>query len=136
MATSAGPPDSDDPEPALGGPNHVEIIGKIESGNRRKGASVLENGHKPFMTSSASCGKARKSAKTITETLIAAGYSEPLAAGLVDATLAEVAREKEAAPRPGLAPNQIVVNGTLGTNQGRRCAGSLRCLPERRPVSS
>jgi len=56
--------------------------------------------------------RSRKSAKQITETLIAAGYSEDLAAGLVDATLAEVAREKEPTQRPAVAQNQILVNGT------------------------
>jgi len=38
-ATSAGPPDSDEPAPALGGPNRVEIIEIIESASRREGAS-------------------------------------------------------------------------------------------------
>lgn len=37
QGTSAGPPDSDEPAPALGGPNTVEIIGKFTTASRREG---------------------------------------------------------------------------------------------------
>lgn len=36
---ATAPPDSDEPAPGLAGPNPIEIIEKIESGNRREGGN-------------------------------------------------------------------------------------------------